>query len=425
MRFLTSTVTRAGSRRLRALPLAIVLASLLYACSVSGPSGTTLTIATVLPTTGASGAIGLSMQRAVDLAARQNATLGAGYQLSVEHVNEASVGAATTVAQVVANAQVIGVVGPFTSSTAVATLPALARAGVVAISPTVTLPGLTKADQATAEGLTFSQLHPAGVSNNFFRLVADDNAIGAAAADLALASSQDHGLASHTVFVIDDGSASGKAQSAAFQSELKAHQGVVAGSRSITVGDDINVQTAVSAIIMAAPDSVFYAGGVAGAAAMRQTLTQTGAPTLPILVAGDAANDPAWGTDVGNRVLGGYTTGLLSAQDLSKLPGAKDFVAAYKAAYPGAAVTPQSALAYDAAMDEISAIKSLIAAQKSPSRKALVSAVAAAKFAGVTGTIAFNTTGDPTTPSAFAIYTVDGTGVWSYQSSVGGAAAGG
>ncbi len=86
-------------------------------------------------------------------------------------------------------------------------------------------------------------------------------------------------------------------------------------------------------------------------------------------------------------------------------------------------MTPQSALAYDAAMDEISALKTLIAAGKTPTRAGLLQAVAAGSYTGVTGKIAFGPTGDPATPLLFAVYTCDAKGHWSYQASVTGKAA--
>ena len=397
-----------------------LLTGWLSGCSLGAPTHHTLSLLAIFPTSGASGAIGQSMANAVDLAVKQNATLNNTYTLTATHVNEASVTVGPEVAQAVANASVVGAVGPMGNQAALAAMPALAQAGVATISPMASLPGLTKADQASAEGITFSQLHPAGKPVSFFRMTADDNAIAAAAADLAVASPQAHGLGSHAVFVVDDGTVSGKAQSAAFQAELKTRHGVVAGTRSVSQGDEISVQMAVSAIIEAEPDSVFFAGDLGMAAELRRTLTQTGAPRISVLVAGAAANDPTWSDSVGGAVLSGYTTGLLPAQAPAKLSGAQAFIKAYQQAYPNSSVTPESVLAYDAAMDEISAIKSLLAGSKTPTRAAILSAVSSARYSGATGQIAFDKNGDPVKAAAFSIYTCDMKGAWTYQASVGG-----
>lgn len=424
---MTSLLTRATTRRHARLrgPTCALLAALLAvgwlaACSVGGPQQQTVTLVSIFPTSGADGDVGQSMARAVDLAAKQHAALGGGYTLTVTHVDESSVTVGPDTGQAIANAQVMGVVGPLSSATAVTTLPALAQAGVVTISPMATLPGLTQSDQATAEGLDFGQLHPQGKPITFFRLTADDNAIGSAAANLALATPSAHGLGSQSVFVVDDGTASGKAQSAAFQAELKAKHGTLAGTHSLTLGDEDSVQMTISVIVDAQPDSVFYAGGADGAADLRRTLTQSGAPSLPLLTTGAAADDPGWGDAVGNPLFAANTTGMLPAQDLAKLPGAQAFQTAYQGAYAGATVTPEAALAYDAALVEIQAIKGVIAASKTPTRAAVLAAVAATKYSGVTGAIAFDKQGDPTTPPPFAIYTCDAKGAWTYQASVGG-----
>lgn len=415
-----TTHPRPRPRRAAVALIALLLMSWLSACDIGGLGQHTVTLVALFPTAGASGAVGQSMARAVDLAVKRNAALSSSYTLTATHVDESSVAVGPDTAQAIANPQVMGVVGPLGSAAAVATLPALAQAGVVTISPLATLPGLTQADQASAEGLTFSQLHPAGKPVSFFRLVADDNALASAAADLALAAPQAHGLGSHAVFVVDDGSASGKTQSAAFQTELKAKHGSVAGAASLALGDSISVQLVVSAIVDAQPDSVFFAGSPEAAADLRRTLTQTGAPSLPILTAGVAADDPGWADALGNPLYAANTTAILPAQDLSKLTGAQAFVSAYQAAYPGAAITPEAALAYDAAMIEIHAIKGLIAAGKTPTRAAVLAAVAATKETGVTGAIAFNQHGDPATPPPFAVYTCDAKGAWTYQTTIGG-----
>lgn len=407
--------------------LLLALSAGLSSCSLGGIGGQstahTVNIVAVFPATGPSSSLGQAMGHAVDLAVKQQGALGGGYTLTVAHVDEASVGVDASVAQAVAAPQTMGVVGPFGSTAAAAILPGLAQAGVATISPTATLPGLTKADQAAAEGLTFNQLHLQGKPANFFRLTADDNAIGATAASMALASTQAHGLGAHSVYVVNDGSPSGKAQAAAFQSALKAGHGALAGTATITAGDEISVQTGVSSIIEGAPDAVFYAGDETLGADLRRTLTLTGAPQLGILTAGASADDPGWGALVGNPVVATNTTSLLPAQDLATASGGKSFVTAFQAAYPGASVTPQVALAYDAAMVEISAIKSVIAAKQAPTRAAILSAIAGSKYAGVTGQIAFDKNGDPTTTPGFAIYTCDQKGAWSYQSPFAGSGA--
>ncbi len=67
-------------RAWRLAALAVLLFAGLAACSLQNDQKVTVvTIATVLPTTGPNAALGLAMQRAVDLAVERNAALGGGY----------------------------------------------------------------------------------------------------------------------------------------------------------------------------------------------------------------------------------------------------------------------------------------------------------------------------------------------------------
>lgn len=400
------------------LALVVVLFSgSLMACSSGIPTRHVVTIATISPASGPESSIGQSMTRAVDLAVQQNAALGGGLTLTTIHLDESSIALSANLAQTIANPAVLGVVGPLSSSAAVTALPILTQAGVVTISPTAMLPGLTHADQAAVEGVTFAQLHPQGKPVSFFRLTADDSAAATAAARLALAPPAAHGLGARTAFIVADGSPSGKAQAAAFQAAFTTSHGIIVGSRRVTQDDEISMQSAVSAVIEANPDMVFFAGDPTVGADLRRTLTQTGAPQLGLLVVGSAADDPAWSDNVGGAILSGNTTGLLPARDLTQLPSASDFVQAYHHAYPGVAPTPQSALAYDAAMDEISALKALLAAQRTPTRANVLAMVAHATYAGITGQIAFDPQGDIVRSPEFSVYTCDTNGVWHFQTS--------
>jgi branched-chain amino acid transport system substrate-binding protein len=405
------------ARRLLGLSLALTLLWL-AACSPATSSANTLTIATFFPTSGVDAALGEALQNAVDLAAKQS-SLGGGYTLSVEHVDAVGsdpVGAAQTLA---ADSTVMGIVSPLDSGAALAMLPILAQSGLATISPGATLPGLTQADQAAAEKIPFDQLHPKGDLVAFFRLPETDNAAGKVAADLAVAPTNAHGLAAHAVFVVDDGTASGKAAAAAFAQELRAKGGSVAGQQSVLAGVPDSAQSAVSAIVAAYPDLVFYAGGAQAGAELRGALSLSGAPQLGMLVAGAGAGDPAWSGIVGVPAAAANTTAILPAPDLSTLASAKSFSSAYQSAY-GQSPPALAALAYDAAMDEIAAIKSVIASGKAVTRAAVLVAVASAKYAGVTGAVAFDKNGDNTTALGFSLYTCDSKGTWHYVTALKG-----
>lgn len=403
-------------RMWRFASLLIVLSAAWLSTACAGPSADkTYSIATVFPTTGPAAAVGLAMQRAVDLAVSQNAALSGGYTLTVTHIDEATVvgnSAATTLAS---DHHVMGIVGPFDSQTAVTMLPIVQQNGITTISPTATLPGLTLPDQAAIENVPFAKLHPQSVPNAFFRLPQTDAVAGKISADLAVAPLTAHGLAANNIYVVDDGTPSALALAAAFNQELKAKHATSLGEQSITVGSADSIQSAVVASIRTNADAVFYAGAIDAGAELRHALALYGVPQLVLLTAGHIAADPGWGTAVDLVPASAYTTALLPAQDLSKLTAAKDFVTAYQSAFAGKDLLPQSALAYDAAMDEIAAIKAIAASGKPVTRAAVLASVAAAKYAGVTGTIAFDKNGDNTAPIGYSLYTCDTKGAWHYQ----------
>ena len=407
------SLSRNAYRLAPLLVVGILLVSL-TACNAAPPSDTTLTLAAVFPATGPDAAVGAAMQRAVALAVSQNAALPTGYHLTLTTIDEANLPGDVAASSLAADSHVVGIVGPFDSQTAAAMLPTVEQDGITTISPTATLPGLTQSSQAASENLTFTQLHPTGKPNVFFRLPQTDTTAGKVAADLAVAPSSAHGLGAHSIFIVDDGTLSGKAAAAAFKQELTARQGAVAGQQSLASTPQDNTQAIVSAIVEAAPDAVFFAGGIAPGAELRASLTLTGAPQLPILAAGPIADDPSWSATIGVVPASAYTTAILAAPDLSTLSNAKAFTSAYQSAYSNQDLLPESALAYDAAMDEITAIKSLLTAGKSVTRASVLAAVAAAKYPGVTGTLAFDANGDTTTPLSYSVYTCDLKGAWHY-----------
>lgn len=403
--------TPRGPQALIALLLGTLLLGALAACGTT--STPTVSIATYFPVTGPESAVGQAMQRAVDLAVKQNAKLAGGYALTTLHFDEASDDPKSVATTLSGNTQVMGLVGPMGASSVETMLPTLRGAGLVTIAPGA-LPGTLASGTAGAATSSTAQ------ANVLLRLAPSDDATGTLAADVAVRSTQDHGLGAHAVYVVSDGSPSGTALAAAFAQELRARGGSVAGQQTLTFGSASNAQAITSAVVEAYPDLVFYGGGSAGAVLLRSTLTYSGVGAMPVLIAGPATDTPDWSTQVGNPLAGLNTTGLLAAPDPSTLAGAKSFATAYAAAYPNAAMPPESVLAYDGAMDEITAIKGLLAAGKPVTRAAVLAAVAGGKYAGATGTLAFTSAGSLTTPLAWSLYSTDSKGNWQFQTALNG-----
>ncbi len=136
---------------IRGVFVAVALSSLgLAACGSSGGSTSkALKLGTELPVSGTDAAVGLPTQYGVDLAVQQNKDLGNGYTLDVSHKNDVgtsgpdgSIGAAN-IQQLISDASVMAIVGPFNSGVAKQEIPTVNKNTIVAISPTNTNPGLT------------------------------------------------------------------------------------------------------------------------------------------------------------------------------------------------------------------------------------------------------------------------------------------
>src|SRR5215470_8528944 len=192
--------------------VALVLVWVLSACggSSAGGGNKNIVISTLLPVSGTSAALGLPTQYGTDLAVSQNADLGNGFKLSVQHENYqgasgADPAAATAAANKLVNqADVIAMVGPFNSGITKVTMPITNSAGLVSISPANTNPGLTLREFAAANSYNFDLLHPAGKPDAYFRLPGNDVVQGKVDAQVAV------GLGAKSVYVIDDNTVYGK-----------------------------------------------------------------------------------------------------------------------------------------------------------------------------------------------------------------------
>jgi branched-chain amino acid transport system substrate-binding protein len=402
----------------RCTTLFILCASLFIwtACGTDNTSAT-ITIATLFPQSGADAALGAALQRGVDLAIQQHANLPHGYNLKVLHVDSAA--ANLSLSSLTDNVSVFGIVGPYESSTAIDLLPLTSKNKLAVVSPTNTLPGLTHADLASSEGVSFTSIHPSNRPLAYFRLALDDQSEGKTAADVAIQGTDAHGLAAQSAFIVDDGTLSSKARATAFTQEFKAKQGTVAGQATFNMKDP---QMTVKSIIGAQPDIVYYTGGIADGAALRSALSLTGVPRLPILAGSQLADYPDWATAVGQPAATANTLALVSAPDPASLTdsAAKQFVSDYGSAYSNAPLIPQTLLAYDAAMVEITAIQGILAKKDTIARADVVSALASTDYVGVTGHIGFTPDGDRTPSPGFSLYTCAANGAWSYSTHVNG-----
>ena len=103
------------------LLLLLLCSACLPACSLGGGGDDkNLVLVTFFPTSGPDAAVGLALQQAVDLAVKQNGSLSNGYSLIVQHIDEASPLHEGPLTTALSNPEVVGIVGPYSSETAVA-----------------------------------------------------------------------------------------------------------------------------------------------------------------------------------------------------------------------------------------------------------------------------------------------------------------
>ena len=424
-----------SSRFLRILARVSIVGTfaLVLTLSACGSSGATtnkhLILATEFPVSGSDATDTLPAQYGVDLAVQQNATLGNGYTLTVLHENdEGTSGAdpnigASNVQTLVNNAQVMAIVGPFNSGVAAAEIPIInAAAGPVEISPTNTNPGLTLSQYASTYGIDFAKLHPAGKPDYYFRIPGNDVAQGKADAEVALSSTLPGG-ACKTAFIVDDNTPYGKGLADFFTQAFTTGGGATVGTRtSITADQVANLPSLATSIKSSKATCVFYGGVTSqGGPVLKKDLAGIGYAGL--MIGGDGiADDPGFITTAGAAASAG-TIATVAAPDTSTLTSGA--AATFKSAYTSFAagkqdnsLLPYSAQSYDAAMIEITAIKSLISANKTVTRAAIRDAVAAISYSGLTGTISFDSNGDNSGAKVFSVYAVDpakAAGAWSFE----------
>lgn len=399
--------------------------SALAACGTGGSGGggnKNLVIATELAVSGTDAGAQLPTQYGADLAIQQNADLGNGYKLSVKHDNyEGTNGvdpsiAANNVTALASDQSVIAIMGPFNSGVAKVVIPIATRAHLTMISPANTNPGLTQEQYAKANGITFSQLHPAGTPEYYFRLPGTDVVQGKVDAQVAAAAP----VNAKSVYVVDDDTTYGIGLADFFVSNFQSGGGTILGRSSVTAQQASSFPSLAATITSKHPDAVFFGGVTSGGGGLIKKALKAAGYTGPMVGGDGIAEDPAWLTAAGDAANGTY--GSVAAPDTSQFTSgpAATFKSDYAKAFPGKDITPYSAMAYDATMIEIKAIKSVISSGKAVTRESVRDAVAGTQYDGVTGHISFDQNGDNAGNKVFSIYWIDTStnGQWAFKEQV-------
>lgn len=211
-------------------------------CVIIGPDDP-VTIGYMLATSGAVAFLGEDALGGVELAmaARDDRLLGRELELLGEDSLCTPEGGQTAAENLVADEQVLGIIGTSCSSAAVAALPIVSRAGYVMISPSNTTPGLTEADR-DAGGVW---------QPGYFRTSQNDLLLGEVTAGFAVQE-----LGAGTVATIHDGSVYAENLQRVMAESFVENGGRLVYEGSINVGD--TDMTAILTEIAADPPDVLY-----------------------------------------------------------------------------------------------------------------------------------------------------------------------
>jgi branched-chain amino acid transport system substrate-binding protein len=341
----------------------------------------TVRIAHAGPTSGGIAHIGKDTENGVRMAIddlNAQALVIGGKKIKFEIAAEDDAGdprQATSVAQKLCDAKVAGVVGHLQSGTTIPASSVYNKCGLPNITASATNPDVTKRGYPTT-----------------FRLIANDNALGAALAYYA-----HDALKIKTVAVIDDRTAYGQGLADVFKATAK-QRGMLVVAEEYTNDKATDFTAIITAIRSKKPDAIFYGGLDAQAGPMLRQMAQLGMAKVSYF-GGDAlcteklAELSSMADTLKNVTC---ATGGASVQ---KMQGGLAWKAKYDARFPGQ-FQIYSPYAYDATFVLVDAMKRA----DSVDPKAYTAFIGKTQLKGVTANIAFTPKGELTTP-AVTLYT--------------------
>jgi branched-chain amino acid transport system substrate-binding protein len=355
--------------------------------------GTTVVIGVDAPLTGQNSATGLGIQYGVQIAvddANKNKTVP-GVTFKVKALDDKAVPATgqQNATALVADDDVLGVVGPLNSGVATQMQQVFATANLVEVSPSNTAPELTQGkDWQTKKTRPYK---------TYFRTATTDALQGGFAAQYAHDT-----LKKKKVYVVDDKQTYGAGLAKLFTSSFTKLGGKIAGTDHVNTGDK-DFSTLVTKVKNSKADMLYYGGQYDESQILTKQLKDAGAD-IP-LFGGDGMFSDTYIKTAGKTSEGDLATSV--GVPVDTLPAAKEFIAAYKAKkYPGDYGT-YGGYSYDAATAIIKAVGEVVKDGKVPddARQQIVDQVQKVKFDGIAGPVAFDEYGD-TTNKQLTVYQV-------------------
>jgi branched-chain amino acid transport system substrate-binding protein len=332
------------------------------------PETVTVKIGAASPLTGPQAHIGIDIRNGVQLAIEDANTQGVdigGKKVKFEMVaedDEANPTKATTVAQKLVDAKVVGVVGHFNSGASIPASKIYSDAGVPQISPSSTNPKYTQQGFKTT-----------------FRVVAHDDQQGPTLGNFAI-----NNLKVKSVAVIDDSTAYGQGLADAFERTVK-EGGVKVLTREHTTDKDTDFKAILTKIKGRNPDLIMFGGIDPQAGPMVKQMSELGIKAK--FMGGDGMQTPNF-----IKLAGQPSEGVMASipgLPKEKMPGGQKFLDKYKAKF-NQDVELFAPMGYDAVMVFIDAMKR--AGSTDPVK--FLAELPKTNYEGVIGPIAFDDKGD-------------------------------
>jgi len=286
---------------------------------------------------------------------------------------------ATAVAQKLCDQNVAGLVGHLQSGTSIPAASVYSKCDLPNITASASNPDLTKPGYKTT-----------------FRLIANDNALGAALAVFAADS-----LKLKNVAVIDDRTAYGQGVANVFKATAK-QKGMNVVAEEFTNDKATDFMAILTSIKNKKPDAIFYGGLDAQAGPMLRQMEQLGMGDVK-LFGGDALCTEKLAELSGKAGSLAHATCATGGASVQKMQGGADWKKRYDARFPGQ-FQIYSPYAYDATYVLVDAMKRA----NSTDPKVYLPALGKTQYKGVTANIAFTPKGELTTPAVTLYVYKDG-----------------
>ena len=274
------------------------------------------------------------------------------------------------VAQKLCDAKVSGVAGHLNSGTTIPASKIYNDCGIPHITPSATNPKLTQNGYKTT-----------------FRMLANDNALGAGLALLAA-----DGMKLKKVAIIDDRTAYGQGVAEVFK-KTAMQKGIQIVDEQYTTDKATDFMAILTAIKSKAPDGIFYGGMDPQAGPMLRQMEQLGMSNVKYFGGDGLCTDKIVELSGGAKTLGNVVCAEGGAS-LAKMPGGTAWKARYDAKYPKE-FQVYSPYTYDATMVFANAM--VKAGSADP--KVYMPFLAKEEYQGVTAKIAFESDGELKNPS--------------------------